>query len=45
MTKSASFFAVRVLTDPDAPPSAGAHRPVEVVAPQGCLVNAVRPPR
>ena len=43
VTKSAAFFAVRVLTDPDAPPSAGAHRPVEVVAPKGCLLNA-RPP-
>jgi N-methylhydantoinase B len=43
VTKSAAFFAVRVLTDPDAPPSAGAFRPVEVVAPAGCLVNA-RPP-
>ena len=43
MTKSAAFFAVRVLTDPDAPPSAGAFRPVEVIAPQGCLLNA-RPP-
>jgi N-methylhydantoinase B len=40
VTKSASFFAVRVLTDPDAPPSAGAHRPIEVIAPQGCLLNA-----
>jgi N-methylhydantoinase B len=40
VTKSASFFAVRVLTDPDAPPSAGAHRPVEVIAPEGCLLNA-----
>jgi N-methylhydantoinase B len=40
VTKSASFFAVRVLTDPDAPPSAGAHRPIEVRAPAGCLVNA-----
>ena len=40
VTKSAAFFAVRVLTDPDAPPSAGAHRPVEVVAPEGCLLNA-----
>ena len=27
VTKSAAFFAVRVLTDPDAPPSAGAFRP------------------
>jgi N-methylhydantoinase B len=43
VTKSAAFFAVRVLTDPDAPPSAGAHRPVEVIAPEGCVVNA-RPP-
>jgi N-methylhydantoinase B len=40
VTKSAAFFAVRVLTDPDAPPSAGAHRPIEVIAPQGSLLNA-----
>ncbi len=40
MTKSAAFFAVRALTDPDAPPCAGAHRPIEVIAPEGCLVNA-----
>ena len=43
MTKSAAFFAVRVLTDPDAPPSAGAHRPIEVLAPSGCLLNAEFP--
>ncbi|HET9676965.1 MAG TPA: hydantoinase B/oxoprolinase family protein [Solirubrobacterales bacterium] len=40
VTKSAAFFAVRVLTDPDAPPSAGAHRPIEVIAPVGSLLNA-----
>jgi N-methylhydantoinase B len=40
VTKSAAFFAVRVLTDPDAPPSAGAFRPIEVKAPEGCLLNA-----
>jgi N-methylhydantoinase B len=40
VTKSAAFFAVRVLTDPDAPPCAGAYRPIEVIAPQGCLLNA-----
>jgi N-methylhydantoinase B len=40
VTKSAAFFAVRVLTDPDAPPSAGAFRPIEVTAPEGCLLNA-----
>ena len=43
VTKSAAFFAVRVLTDPDAPPSAGAYRPIEVIAPEGSLLNA-RPP-
>jgi N-methylhydantoinase B len=43
VTKSAAFFAVRVLTDPEAPPCAGAHRPVEVLAPPGCLLNAEYP--
>ena len=43
VTKSAVFFAVRVLTDPDAPPSAGAHRPVDVIAPEGTVLHA-RPP-
>jgi N-methylhydantoinase B len=43
VTKSAAFFAVRVLTDPDAPPSAGAYRPIEVIAPPGCLLNAQPP--
>jgi N-methylhydantoinase B len=43
VTKSAAFFAVRALTDPDAPPSAGAYRPISVRAPEGCLLNA-RPP-
>jgi N-methylhydantoinase B len=43
VTKSAAYFAVRVLTDPDAPPCAGAYRPIEVIAPEGCLLHA-RPP-
>ncbi len=43
VTKSAAYFAVRVLTDPEAPPCAGAYRPIEVRAPEGCLLNA-RPP-
>ncbi|HVE67501.1 MAG TPA: hydantoinase B/oxoprolinase family protein [Solirubrobacteraceae bacterium] len=40
VTRSAAYFAVRVLTDPDIPPSAGAYRPIEVRAPQGSLLNA-----
>ena len=43
VTSSACLFAVRVLTDPDIPPSAGAYRPITVVAPEGSLLNA-RPP-
>jgi N-methylhydantoinase B len=43
VTRSACYFAVRVLTDPDIPPTAGAYRPVEVVAPEGSLLNARSP--
>ncbi len=43
MTKAACFYAVRVVCDPDAPPSAGAWRPVSVVAPHGSLLNADAP--
>jgi N-methylhydantoinase B len=43
VTHSACYFALRVLTDPDIPPSAGAYRPVEVIAPEGCLLNARSP--
>ena len=40
VTRSACLFALRVLTDPDIPPTAGAYRPIEVRAPQGTLLNA-----
>lgn len=43
VTKAAVYFAVKVVTDPDIPPSAGSVRPVKVVAPEGCLVNARAP--
>jgi N-methylhydantoinase B len=43
VTRSACYFAVRVLTDPDIPPSAGAYRPIEVRAPEGSLLNARSP--
>ena len=44
VTESACFFAIRVLTDPDIPASSGAWRPVEVLVPEECLLNAA-PPR
>jgi N-methylhydantoinase B len=40
VTESACLFAVRVLTDPDIPPTAGAYRPVDVRAPLGSVLNA-----
>jgi len=43
VTRSAVYFVVRALTDPDIPASAGAFAPVEVVAPSGSLVNALPP--
>jgi len=43
VTKSACYFVVRCLTEPDLPASGGAFAPVQVTAPSGCLVNA-RPP-
>ncbi len=43
VTRSACWFAVRVLTDPDIPPAAGAMRPVTVKAPEGSLLNARSP--
>jgi N-methylhydantoinase B len=43
VTRSACYFVVRCLTDPDALASGGAFAPVTVRAPEGSLVNA-RPP-
>jgi N-methylhydantoinase B len=43
VARSACFYVVRVLVDPDLPASGGAFAPVTVTAPEGCLVNA-RPP-
>jgi N-methylhydantoinase B len=43
VTRSACYFAIRVLTDPDIPANAGAYRPVTVIAPEGSLLNARSP--
>jgi N-methylhydantoinase B len=43
VTRSATFFVVRCVTDPDIPASAGAFAPVRVIAPEGSLVNATPP--
>ena len=41
--KSAVYFAMRTITDSDAPNNSGFMRPIHVTAPLGCLVNP-RPP-
>jgi N-methylhydantoinase B len=43
VARSACFYVVRVLVDPDLPASGGAFAPVTVTAPEGCLVNALPP--
>ena len=45
VTKSAVYYVLRVLTDPDIPPSAGAYRPVHVTAPAGLPRERARRPR
>jgi N-methylhydantoinase B len=43
VARSAAYFVVRCVTDPDLPASGGAFAPVRVSAPTGCLVNAQPP--
>jgi N-methylhydantoinase B len=43
VTRSACYFVVRSLADPELPASGGAFVPVRVRAPEGSLVNARRP--
>jgi len=43
VTRSAAYFVVRCVTDPDVPASGGAFAPATVRAPEGSLVHA-RPP-
>src|SRR5258708_12932906 len=43
VTRSACYFVVRCLTEPDLPPSGGAFAPVPVTAPEACLANAPPP--
>ena len=43
VTKSATYYALRAVTDPDIPPNAGCYRPFDVTAPKGSVVNARKP--
>lgn len=39
VTASATYYAVRCVTDPEIPPNHGCYRPVTIDAPEGSLVN------
>ena len=41
VTRSACLFALRVITDPDIPPTAGAYRALELLVPSGSILNAL----
>lgn len=41
--KSAVYFSIRAIMDSDAPNNSGFMRPIEVLAPEGCLFNPRRP--
>lgn len=43
VTASAVYYALRAVTDPTIPPNAGCYRPIEILAPEGSIVNP-RPP-
>ncbi|MEX2586846.1 MAG: hydantoinase B/oxoprolinase family protein [Actinomycetota bacterium] len=43
VTRSACYFALRVLMSSDVPRNSGAYRPLTVKAPEGSIVNARRP--
>jgi N-methylhydantoinase B len=43
VTKSAVYFVVRAVTDPDIPPNHGCYQPVSVKIPGGCLLDPEPP--
>jgi len=43
VTASATYYAVRCVTDPDIPPNHGCYRPIDIVAPEGTIVNPTPP--
>jgi len=43
VTKSAVYYVLRCITDPDIPPNAGCYEPVTVRAPDGSLLNPEPP--
>ncbi|WP_433632655.1 hydantoinase B/oxoprolinase family protein [Halomicrococcus sp. NG-SE-24] len=43
VTASATYYAVRCVTDPDIPPNHGCYRPIDINAPEGTIVDPTPP--
>ena len=43
VTASATYYALRCLTDPDIPPNAGCYRPIDIETPSASIVDATPP--
>ena len=43
MTYSATFYAIKVFTNPDIPVNGGTFRPIDINIPENCFLNAHRP--
>ncbi|WP_336359399.1 hydantoinase B/oxoprolinase family protein [Haladaptatus sp. ZSTT2] len=43
VTASATYYAVRCVTDPDIPPNHGCYRPIDIHAPEGTILNPKLP--
>ncbi len=43
VAKSAVYFVIRCITDPDIPPNHGCYEPVTITAPEGSLLNPTPP--
>ena len=43
MTYSASFYAIKIFTDPDVPVNGGTFRPIKIIIPDDCFLNAKKP--
>ncbi len=43
VTASATYYAVRCVTDPSIPPNHGCYRPIDIEAPEGSIVNPEPP--
>ena len=44
-TTAYTTFGIKAAISPEVPNNEGSFRPVQVTAPEGCILNAVRPPR